>query len=177
MHELVLTFFVQGDEEKRGDMLRQCHMDVYNIEHDMMCITPEGSSAVFEKSEYLDLLRQSKAMADGFSQIQLQLGMSEIEYLRDAMERLRKMLQVMDVFESTQSHRLVENQEHVRRLFDLVMGSTCFEVFQLVLQQPDTLNEPVTALLKMEALKSVIYITLGAKYLSSMRGLQSNYSR
>ena len=31
--------------------------------------------------------------------------------------------------------------------------------------------------MKMEVLKCLIYLTIGAKYLSSPRGLQSNYSR
>ena len=42
LYQLVLTFFVQGDIDSRGDMLRQCHMDLYNIERDLMGLTPMG---------------------------------------------------------------------------------------------------------------------------------------
>lgn len=61
-----MTFFVQGDLDKRGDMLRQSHMDVYNIEKDIMVITTEGNSCVFEKDEYMEMIRDSRQVADNF---------------------------------------------------------------------------------------------------------------
>ena len=84
-------------------------MGVYNIEKDIMCITPDGMSCVFEKQEYLELMRQSKIMADQFNQTKLQFGTGDMVQIKDALESLRVMLQVMDCFESTQSHRIVEN--------------------------------------------------------------------
>lgn len=41
-------------------------MDVYNIEKDMMAITSDGNAIVFEKDEYLGMLRDSKQVADHF---------------------------------------------------------------------------------------------------------------
>ena len=52
---------------------------------------------------------ESKNIADQFVQIQMQLGSSEPDHLKDALGRLSIMLQVLDCFEGTQSHRLVEN--------------------------------------------------------------------
>ena len=65
-----MTFFVQGDVDKRGDMLRACHLEVYNIERDMMVITADGNSVVFDKEEYMGMLRDSKTVADNFSSLQ-----------------------------------------------------------------------------------------------------------
>ena len=39
-------------------------MDVYNIEKDLMGLTPTGLPQVFEKKEFADLMVRSKAMAD-----------------------------------------------------------------------------------------------------------------
>lgn len=61
-----------------------------------------------------------------------------MEYLKDALKKLSAMLEVLDCFDGTQSHRLVENQDHVRRIFDCLLSSTSFEVFQLILSNQDT---------------------------------------
>eukprot|EP00353_Schmidingerella_taraikaensis_P012432 CAMPEP_0185575322 /NCGR_PEP_ID=MMETSP0434-20130131/6547_1 /TAXON_ID=626734 ORGANISM="Favella taraikaensis, Strain Fe Narragansett Bay" /NCGR_SAMPLE_ID=MMETSP0434 /ASSEMBLY_ACC=CAM_ASM_000379 /LENGTH=76 /DNA_ID=CAMNT_0028192171 /DNA_START=462 /DNA_END=692 /DNA_ORIENTATION=- len=76
-------------------------MDVYNIEKDMMHITPEGNACVFEKDEYEAMMRDSKTVADHFSHIQQQLAMQVMGPWKDALEKLRQMLQVMDCFEGT----------------------------------------------------------------------------
>ena len=60
---------MQGDIDKRGDMLRACHLEVYNIERDMMVITADGNSAVFDKEEYLSMLKDSKSVADNFNSL------------------------------------------------------------------------------------------------------------
>ena len=65
---------MQGDVDKRGDLLRDFHMEIHNIEQDLMEITPEGKPLVFEKDEFLLMLAESKQMADNFHQIQLQIG-------------------------------------------------------------------------------------------------------
>ena len=109
--------------------------------------------------------------------MQAQLGSSDYEHLKEALENLGVMLQVLNCFEGTQSHLIVDYQEHLRRIFDLVMGSTCFEVFQMVLSQPELTSDLTVPYLKMEVLKSLVYMTIGSKYLASPRGLQSNYSR
>ena len=78
------------------------------------------------------------------------------------------MLRVLESFEGTQSHRLVENQEHVRRILDLVLGSTFFDAFLTVLQWQETEQ---TVNLKIYTLKCIKYLTIGAKYLTSANGL------
>lgn len=114
-------------------------------------------------------------MADQFSQIQQELAINDISQWQDAFQRLRTMLQVLDCFEGTQSHRLVDNQEHVRRIIDLILGSTCFEAFDFVLRLEENPMDSTNADIKIEALKCLSYLTIAAKYLSSAQGLQSNY--
>ena len=43
------------------------------------------------------------------------------------------MLEVLECFEGTQSFELVEQQEHVRRIVDMVVASSAFEMISLVL--------------------------------------------
>jgi len=60
---------------------------------------------------------------------------------------------------------------------DLVLGSTCFEAIFFVLKLQENPVDSTTAQMKIEALKSLVYLTIGAKYLCSAQGLQSNYQR
>lgn len=48
-------------------MLRQCHMNVYNIEKDLMGLTPDGLPQVFEKEQFGQLMIESKNMAESFN--------------------------------------------------------------------------------------------------------------
>jgi hypothetical protein len=81
-----------------------------------------------------------------------------------AMDRLRIMVEVLDCFEGTHSFDLVDHQEHIRRIFDLVLGSTAFEVFVFVLSQEDNYQ---TAPIKVDVLKVLSHLTAGYKYFSA----------
>ena len=62
----MLTFFLHGDVDRRGDMLREFHMEIHSIEQDLMEITPEGLPLVFTKDEFDKMMTESRKMADNF---------------------------------------------------------------------------------------------------------------
>lgn len=97
--------------------------------------------------------------------------MNDFNLWKEALIKLRIMLQCLDCFEGTQSHRLVENADHLRRIFDLLLGSTSFEVFQEVLKFQENHNDNSASIMKIEVMKCLIYITIGSKYLASEKGL------
>ena len=54
-----------------------------------------------------------------------------------------------------------------------MLSSTSFEMFHLILSHQDNnqSNDNSIVQMKMEVMKCLVYITIGAKYLASLRGL------
>ena len=60
-----------------------------------MEITPDGTPLVFTKDEFLFMMTESKKMADNFHEIQLKIGSQDMYHLKEALEYLCKLLQVL----------------------------------------------------------------------------------
>lgn len=101
LYQLLLTFFVQNDVDSRNELLKQCHLAVYNIEKDLMCLTPEGEPLVFERDQFNELVTKSRQIADSFNEVQQRIASSNMDSIKEGLQSLRKMLEVLDCFEGT----------------------------------------------------------------------------
>ena len=86
------------------------------------------------------------------------------------MQQMVQLFEVIGCFEGTHSHLLLDNSDHVRRIFDLAFSSICFEIFKLSLPEEDNMQ---TAALKADILTILNFMTLGLGFFTRESGLQS----
>jgi hypothetical protein len=82
-------------------------------------------------------------------------------YIASGMEKLRQMFDVVNIF--SYRFELLEIDEHLRRIFDLILSSTLFETFTLIL---DWADNPQTAQIKLEVLKIIGLASVGLRLFS-----------
>lgn len=66
-----------------------------------MCLTPEGEPLVFERDQFNELVTKSRQIADSFNEVQQRIASSNMDSIKEGLQSLRKMLEVLDCFEGT----------------------------------------------------------------------------
>ena len=69
LYTVIAAFFLQGDKQKRNDLLTRSHNMVDNIERDLERLSVEGVPQTHTIEQFKEILLQSKAQADSFSQL------------------------------------------------------------------------------------------------------------
>lgn len=78
------------------------------------------------------------------------------------MEKLRQMFEVINLF--NYRFELLDIEEHLRRIFDLVLSSTLFDTFSMIL---DLVDDKHTAEIKIEVLRCIGLISVGLRLFSN----------
>ena len=52
LYKYIQAFFIQGDVEKRNELLHQCHMILDNLERDLEKLSTDGEALVFSQDEF-----------------------------------------------------------------------------------------------------------------------------
>lgn len=161
MLTVIASFFLQGDRNKRNDLLTRSHNMVDNIERDLESLSVEGVPQTHTIEQFKERLLQSKAQADNFSALNFMLNSGDPLQTAQAVDCLRQMFEIIDCVEGTQCHELDGIADHIRRIFDLTLASTAFDFFYMVLDQEDSFE---VAKIKVDILKIICLMTPGYKY-------------
>lgn len=158
LHQIIVAFFLQNHKEKKLEILNRAHLQLENLERDIESLSIYGVSGMMSISFQQEQLVQSKFLANSFSNILGDIQTQDVSLVGSAIERVRSMLDI--VCYSTQRFELVEMQEHVRRVFDLVLSSNLFELFGQVLDQQDDMK---VSPIKLDVLRIVALMSVGCR--------------
>jgi hypothetical protein len=84
------------------------------------------------------------------------LNTSDVVLVGSAVERLRQMFDVLCLY--TQRFDLIEIEDHLKRIFDLILSSTVFDTFSQILDSADDIK---IAPIKLEVLRCFGLLSIG----------------
>lgn len=66
LYLVIVAFFLQGDKQKRNELLTRAHDMVDNIERDLESLSVEGVPRTHTVEQFREILQQSRSIVENF---------------------------------------------------------------------------------------------------------------